>query len=93
MAAGRVTQGNRRPDGTPVHELEPGNYAFPTMGSLDILRLCNPDGAAGHVTGDRWLITVEDDETVTVTPSIFWNAQEVPPGWHGFLERGIWREV
>jgi hypothetical protein len=95
MAAGETTPGHRRPDGTPVHDLEPGEYALPLDGLAvqQIVWLCNPDGAMGHVTGERWAITVEDDDTITVDPSIWWDSQATPPGWHGYLVRGEWREV
>ena len=33
------------------------------------------------------MVTEHEDGTITVTPSILW-----PGKWHGFLERGIWRE-
>lgn len=37
-------------------------------------------------------VTEHEDGTVTVSPSI---ACQSPPDrkWHGFLERGVWREV
>lgn len=37
-------------------------------------------------------VTEHEDGTITVSPSILikdWRGQE----WHGYLERGIWREV
>jgi hypothetical protein len=38
----------------------------------------------------KWTITEHEDKTITVTPSIWFNS---PTGWHGFLERGVWRRV
>jgi hypothetical protein len=89
MAAGDVTQGHRRPDGTDPHALKPGEYALAGPAAR-VVWLCSPAGQAGHVSSDRWAITVEADDTVTVGPSIWWDK---PTGWHGYLERGVWREV
>lgn len=87
MAAGDVTQGRRRPDGTPVHELEPGDYSVHRAGER--VWLCLPSGQFGQVDY-QWTVTVEGSEgPVTVSPSI----HDAPDGWHGFLERGVWREV
>lgn len=52
---------------------------------------------AGHGPSrlDGWTITEHDDDTITAAPSI--DAAPMPPAvperWHGFLERGVWREV
>lgn len=37
-------------------------------------------------TVEPWRIVEHEDGTITVTPSIM-----DPGGWHGFLERGVWR--
>lgn len=92
MAAGETTQGHRRPDGTKPHDLKPGEYALASADARAVW-LCSPDGQPGRVEAPIWTIAVEGDGTVTVSPSIWWNRQDNPPGWHGFLERGIWREV
>lgn len=88
-------QGRRRPDGTPVHQLEVGEYAFakedPTPETALWIRV--PSGDHGHIDPALWKITVEEDETVTVSPSIWSNKHGDPPGWHGYLEHGNWREV
>lgn len=91
MAAGDTTQGNRRDDGTPVHELAPGEYAFASAERTPatVLWICLPSGQFGHIDPARWTVTVEDDGTVTVSPSIL----DAPDGWHGYLECGVWREV
>lgn len=93
MAAGETTPGRRRPDGTQPHEMEAGDYALHGSEGSAIVWLCSPAGDPGHVTNNRWTITVEEDGTVTVDPSIWWNSTETPPGWHGYLVRGEWREV
>ena len=89
MSARAAMQGTRRPDGTMPHELAPGEYALASADAATVW-LCSPDGDPGHVSAPLWAITVEDDDTVTVSPSIWWDK---PTGWHGFLERGVWREV
>lgn len=44
-----------------------------------------------------WTFSDNSDGTVTVTPSIWAHIGQrdgtTRPGWHGFLERGVWREV
>jgi len=41
--------------------------------------------------------TEHEDGTITVNPSILWGADYDGMGergaWHGFLERGVWREA
>lgn len=55
----------------------PGKDPFTWMG-------CLGDGVSQHK------VTVHEDRTITVTPSIFiGNGLE---SWHGWLERGVWRE-
>lgn len=89
MAAGDVTQGRRRPDGTLPHELAAGEYALANEYAQTVW-VCSPDGEPGHVTAPIWTVEVHDDETVTIDPSIWWNK---PDGWHGYLQRGVWRQV
>jgi hypothetical protein len=88
MSAGEVTQGKRRPDDTEPHELERGEYSLTAGGNA--VWLMSPEGKAGHVHTPVWLIVEEADGTITVNPSIWWDS---PTGWHGYLERGVWREV
>ncbi len=37
-------------------------------------------------------VTEHDDGTITVSPSIV-IVESDENGWHGYLERGVWREV
>ena len=51
-----------------------------------------PRSGFGYITflGPRengWQVTEHEDHTITATPSI------KTATWHGFLERGVWREV
>lgn len=49
-----------------------------------------------HDGPDGWTFTENADGTVTVSPSIFAHIVQrdgsTKPGWHGFLEQGVWRE-
>lgn len=55
-----------------------------------------PTGYVGRVVarpdGSGHLITEHEDGTVTVSPSILATRGDHGHDWHGFLERGVWRE-
>jgi hypothetical protein len=86
MAAGDTTRGVRLPDGT-------GFDSAPTPATYwmrgEQLWVTLPNGV-GPCRLDGWTVTVHDDETITAAPSIL---DRGPSGWHGYLERGQWREV
>lgn len=84
--------GTRRADGTQPHELRAGEYALADE-DANVVWLCSPVGRPGHVSRPTWSITVHDDATVTVDPSIWWDKSADPPGWHGYLQHGAWHEV
>lgn len=67
-------------------DVAPGDY-WKTRG--DRWHLIAPSGEHGGADA-RWSVTEHDDGTITISPSLFFNS---PHGWHGFLERGIWRSV
>ena len=97
MSAGDTMQGRRIPDGEWLHEgpndglREAGDYGLTADGALWFVA---PDGLQGRLTAPPWdFIRVEDDGTITVSPSIWVNKHADPPGWHGFLEHGVWRQV
>ena len=54
-----------------------------------------------HVVSPPHVLTEEDDGTLTISPSISDMRSSYPEqwsgprsdGWHGFLERGIWRRA
>lgn len=56
-----------------------------------------PTNPEKHLTGylDNHQVTEHEDGTITVSPSILITGHErgARVQWHGFLERGIWREV
>lgn len=91
MAAGDKIAGKRLPDDTLPHELEPGEYSLARDGHS--VWLCSPRGEPGHVTSPTWSIKIEEDDTITIDPSIFWDKNNTPPGWHGYLIKGEWQEV
>ena len=79
--------GRRLPDGSPIADLEPGDYA--RRGSRWWVRLPLEDGRglAQPLTENVWTVTEHDDGSITVTPSI----RCTFTGWHGYLEHGVWR--
>jgi hypothetical protein len=71
----------------PSPHLEPGNYGK----GADGVWHCRPPWkhAGGNLANHA--VTEHEDGTITVAPSILITI----PGmgtWHGFLERGVWRE-
>lgn len=88
---------------------QPGDYMKVTNGEVVTWWVCDPAGRVGQVGGRRrtlepvadllipvehppvvepWQITEHEDGAITVRPSIL-----DPDGWHGWLERGIWRSA
>jgi hypothetical protein len=55
---------------------------------------CHGIGIGGTPGGHT--VIEHEDGTITVSPSILWGPDQMPgypeTHWHGFLERGIWRE-
>ncbi len=50
---------------------------------------CTPNGLSTNLANHK--VVEHEDKTITVSPSIL-VAEGRDPTWHGFLERGIWRE-
>lgn len=50
----------------------------------------SPSGILGSIKTPTWSITEHEDGTITVSPSLWFDK---PVGWHGYLERGVWRQV
>lgn len=70
------------------HELEPGEYGKDPVSG--IFYAVPPDtdliaNLSGHA------VVEHDDGTITVSPSIKVSARDRL--WHGYLERGVWRQV
>ena len=64
----------------------PGSYMLVDYDGRRELYIVDPAGKIGRILTHT--ITVHEDETVTVSPSIL-----DPQGWHGWLERGVWRSA
>lgn len=102
MAAGDLTEGYRARDYTEFwsDKSRPCYWLLNTKTDDDfdaseehpVVWLRLPDGASGRIHGgpDGWQITEHEDGTVTSSPSIF---NSPPNGWHGYLEKGVFREV
>ncbi len=101
MSAGDTTQGRRLPDDASIADMEPGDYLLRSGRRMVWLRL--PNGAQANLpvsestaTDARtWFLVEHEDETLTLSPSIWLHPSPPadPAGWHGYLERGVWREV
>lgn len=94
MAAGdRLTGSRQQPSRVDEH----GNEWFaPESGSYfydrknDCWHAVTPNGLAGNLASHD--VVEHEDGTITVSPSIL-VTQGADISWHGYLERGVWREV
>jgi hypothetical protein len=93
MAAGDTTQGKRLPDGTGIKGalFEPGCYQKVTIDGETHWYARPPRSGIGNLSAHT--ITEHEDGTITASPSILIHDTPDEQGWHGYLERGIWREV
>jgi hypothetical protein len=82
-------QGRRRDDNHPTHTLEVGDYSKQTWTGQTTWAFRDPDGHIGQLCPGHQ-VTEHDDGTITVSPSIA--CDNGISKWHGFLERGVWRE-
>lgn len=69
-----------------AHEMQPGDYGRDPRNSE--WYCCVPNGLRGCLRAHE--VTEHEDGTITVSPSILVQGS---PSWHGYLEKGIWREV
>lgn len=81
-------QGRRLPDGSKVFAA--GDYAL-TDGKWYLKPPPNKDGKSYVGVLGTHTVTVHDDGTITVTPSILQQWGDGEEIWHGFLEHGVWR--
>lgn len=92
MSAGALTVGRRVADETAPWELEDGEYCL--YKDAPWVRL--PNGI-GPCNLKEWSPVWHEDGTLTLSPSILDRGGDpsngIEPGWHGYLERGVWREV
>jgi hypothetical protein len=96
MAAGDTMQGTRVEDNSAWYDIEvtpPGSYGRTKMDDEWVWRCRTPNGMGGLLSEHD--VIEHDDGTITVSPSILVNRahRTEPKTWHGYLERGVWREV
>jgi hypothetical protein len=84
----------------------PGSYMKVSIGRRIMWYIVDPNGEIGSL-GYRHTVTEHEDGTISVTPSILADDPRpafeqmggagpgaiAGPGWHGFLEHGVWRSV
>lgn len=84
-----TSPGRRRENETKPWELEAGDYCL----RHGLLWVCLPDGT-GPARLEGWDVTEHEDGTITASPSILdADPSKNGQGWHGYLERGQWRQV
>lgn len=108
MAAGDITRGVRLPDDASHEDIVDGPAGCYKLGpplkdgSTRYLQFRLPNGVFGMIPVGKdqtrppiWGLVEHDDRTVTTSPSILMHPTPGldDAGWHGFLERGVWREV
>jgi len=105
MSAGQETVGRRAEHKSDcrLSEVEPGEYWKDENGHWWVAApVPKYDSIALFDEISTWKITEHEDGTITVTPSIFWGMGGYPNSppewaaahtWHGYLTRGVWREV
>lgn len=73
---------------------QPGCYGRVQMESGEWVWFCIPPNGVPDGLGTLVAHTVveHEDGTITVSPSILVHPAYDAPGWHGYLERGVWRE-
>ncbi len=94
MSAGDTTQGRRLPDADDIlpnisdDESYVGGY---WRGRGGVWYCGAPGNHCGVGNLARHDVTEHDDGTITVSPSILVSTGH-GNSWHGYLERGVWRE-
>lgn len=92
----------------PIGEMQPGDYCGPVHGftgpnpCVFFLKPNARDADAPararsvqHVTSPPHVFTEEADGTLTISASISDKrvGSDASDGWHGYLEKGVWRQV
>ena len=73
------------------HLLEPGEFTQADYGTeRKVYFAKSPNGLLANLA--RHSITEHEDGTITVAPSILVRGGSGDGEWHGYLERGVWRE-
>ncbi len=74
-------------EGTDHMPLAEGDYGF----AAGHWQLRPPGQHAGTIPEHE--VEEHDDGTITVSPSIVLHNEDGSDAWHGYLERGVWRQV
>lgn len=69
-----------------TYQLEPGEYCLTESGWHGL----TPNGLLSGLRNHK--VVEHEDGTITVSPSILTSMGSDGPSWHGYLERGVWRE-
>lgn len=77
----------KRIDASDNPRFAPGEYGTLSNG---VWHACTPNGHLGSLANHE--VIEHEDGTITASPSIL-VSDENGPLWHGYLERGVWREV
>lgn len=90
-----TTQGRRvEPDvngNVPYESLQAGDYVrWEAQGAW---WLVTPNGHHGMIKPDIHKIEIEEDGTITVSPSIRLTGTAGVELWHGFLKHGVWTDA
>jgi hypothetical protein len=75
---------------TPNHLLLPGEYCQTSHDGEKYYIACTPDGRLANLS--KHTIVEHPDGTITVSPSILVTGGGNDGSWHGYLDRGVWRE-
>lgn len=82
-------KGARRPDGTDLTLLKPGEYIKLPTGDW---YLVTPNGLFGTISPKIHKITEHADKSISVSPSILVTYRK-DMTWHGYLRQGVWETV
>jgi len=89
---GDLTPGKRVELVEDEYNLQPGEYGKNSDGWFCKCPTFDPGfGGVGGLSNHT--VIEHEDGTITVSPSILSTFGSNGQQWHGFLERGIWREV
>ena len=81
-------QGTRLADGWNEGIPPAGSYFKSARG---VWMATTPNGLLGDLGNHE--VVEHEDGTISVTPSILVTTHRDEVQWHGFLERGVWRQV
>lgn len=79
----------KRVHNTEPHQMAPGEYGRWERDNGNWYARCpSPHDLTANLSSHQ--VTEHEDGTITVSPSILCGDSKVE--WHGYLERGVWRE-